>query len=58
MEYIKSKLIDLPRPFRIWWGKCFIYMLGKMGTGEFYNDINLFNELDIWIKANGKPNRN
>ena len=55
MKYIKSKLIDLPRPFRLWWGKCFIYMLGKLGTDEFYNDINLHNELNVWIKTNGKP---
>lgn len=33
-------------------------MLGKIGTDEFYNDINLFNELSYWIETDGKPNVN
>lgn len=55
-EYIKKMMIYLPRSFRMWWGKCFIYMLGKHGTTEFYNDINLYNELRIWLDKDGKPN--
>jgi hypothetical protein len=57
MKYMKSKLINLPRPFRIWWGKCFIYMLGKIGTDEFPNDITLYNELKLWLDEKGKPNK-
>jgi hypothetical protein len=37
IHFIKGKLIFLPRSFRIWWGKCFIYMLGKTGTHEWYD---------------------
>lgn len=55
---MKSLLIKLPRRFRILWGKAFIYMLGRVGTDEFYNDINLFNELSHWIETDGKPNVN
>ena len=54
---LKSKLIDLPRPFRIWWGKCLLYMLGKFGTHEFDNDITLYNELKLWVDTKGKPNK-
>ena len=57
MKYIKSNLVNLPRSFRMWWGKCFIYMLGKNGTDEFQNDINLYNELKIWLDEKGKPNK-
>jgi hypothetical protein len=57
MKYIKSNLINLPRPFRVWWGKCFIYMLGKFGTDEFPNDINFYNELKLWLDEKGKPNK-
>lgn len=52
MNYIKSKLINLPRSFRIWWGRCFVYMLGKFGTDEVATDINLFNELRWWVDNN------
>jgi hypothetical protein len=55
MKYFR--LINLPRSFRIWWGKCFIYMLGKIGTHEFYNDITLYNELRLWLDEKGKPNK-
>jgi hypothetical protein len=48
-------MIDLPRSFRIWWGKCFLYMLGKVGTHEFNDDIILYNELKRWVDAKGKP---
>ena len=54
---IKKNLIKLPRKFRIWWGKVFIYMLGTVGTDEFPNDITLYNELRLWIDTNGKPNK-
>jgi len=54
---IKKNLIKLPRKFRIWWGKMFIYMLGTIGTDEFPNDITLYNELRLWIDTNGKPNK-
>ena len=55
-KFIKSKLIKLPRPIRIWWGECLLYMLGKFGTREFDDDIILYNELKKWIDTNGKPN--
>ena len=54
-NYIKNKLIDLPRSFRIWWGKMFLYMLGKIGTHEFHDDIILYNELKRWVDSKGKP---
>jgi hypothetical protein len=57
MNWIKSNLINLPRKFRMWWGRCFIYMLGKIGTDEFSNDITLYNELRLWIDEKGKPNK-
>jgi hypothetical protein len=53
-KYIKSKIIYLPRPFRIWWGKCFLYMLGKVGTREFKDDVILYNELHRWVENEGK----
>lgn len=53
---IKNNLIHLPRSFRIWWGKCFLYMLGKIGTDEFTDDMLLFNELKLWVDTKGKPN--
>ena len=52
INYIKRKLVYLPRPFRIWWGRCFLFMLGKNGTQEFQNDITLFYELKRWINNN------
>lgn len=54
-NYIKSNLIKLPRSFRIWWGKMFLYMLGKLGTHEFTDDIILYNELRKWVEYKGKP---
>lgn len=56
MKYINQKLIELPRSFRLWWGRCFMYMLGKHGTHEFQDDITLYNELKLWIDTNGNPN--
>ena len=52
MIWIKQKLIQLPRVFRVWFGRCFIYMLGKHGTDEFKTDIHLYNELRKWIDQN------
>ena len=46
----------LPRKFRIYFGKIFLYMLGRIGTREFNDDIVLFNELSLWVKTKGKPN--
>jgi hypothetical protein len=54
-KYIKSKLINLPRSFRIFYGKIFLNMLGKMGTHEFTDDIILYNELKLWVDSKGKP---
>jgi len=53
---IRENLIKIPRTWRVYFGKVFICMLGKNGTDEFENDINLYNELNIWIEAKGKPN--
>ena len=55
LKIVKENLIKLPRPMRIWWGKVFIYMLGKLGTDEFYNDMILYNELRKWIDTDGRP---
>lgn len=52
---IKNNLVNLPRQFRIYFGRVFIYMLGKVGTHEFTDDIILYNELRKWIDSNGKP---
>lgn len=54
-KYVKNKLVDLPRPLRIWWGRCFMYMLGKIGTHEFQDDVALYNELRKWVESGGKP---
>lgn len=56
-KIIKEQLIKLPRKVRIYYGRIFLYMLGKVGTHEFYNDITLYNELKLWIDTNGKPNK-
>lgn len=55
-KLIKNNLVRLPRKFRIYFGKVFIYMLGRVGTHEFNNDIVLYNELSLWIRTGGKPN--
>jgi len=55
-QLIKKNLVKLPRWFRIFFGNIFIYMLGRIGTHEFENDIVLFNELKLWIDTKGKPN--
>jgi uncharacterized protein YfaT (DUF1175 family) len=54
-QSIKKSLIKLPRSFRILWGRIFIYMLGRIGTDEFYNDVVLYNELRKWIDTQGRP---
>jgi len=51
-ELIKNNLVRLPRNFRVYFGKLFIYMLGRVGTNEFTDDIILYNELRKWIEAN------
>jgi hypothetical protein len=51
---INRNLVLLPRSFRVWWGKVFLYMLGRMGNGEFETDIVLYVELDNWIKKGGE----
>ncbi len=56
-QLIKKILIKLPRRFRLFFGNIFIYMLGRIGTHEFENDIVLFNELRLWIDTKGKPNK-
>jgi len=56
-QLIKENLIKLPRSFRIFFGTIFIYMLGRIGTDEFENDITLWNELRLWIDTKGKPNK-
>lgn len=50
-----SKLIFLPRSFRLWWGGMFLYMLGNWGE-EFDNDLVLYTELKLWVDTKGKPN--
>jgi hypothetical protein len=55
-KIIKNNLVRLPRKFRIYFGKMFLYMLGRIGTHEFNNDIVLYNELSLWVKTKGKPN--
>lgn len=55
-KIIKNNLVRLPRKFRIYFGKIFLYMLGRIGTHELYNDIVLYNELSLWVKTKGKPN--
>jgi hypothetical protein len=52
---MKKYLIFLPRRFRIWWGRCFLFMLGKGGTHEFEDDLILYNELKKWVDSKGKP---
>ena len=50
-KLIKRNLIHLPRKIRIFFGRCFIYMLGKHGTNEFKKDIYLYLELKKWIEV-------
>ncbi len=57
-NYIKNKLTKLPRPFRVWWGKCFLYMLGEIGTNEWVDDMVLYNKLELWVKSKGRPYTN
>lgn len=52
--HIKARLILLPRRFRVWWGKTFAYMLGKVGTDEFNDDFVLYCELKRWLSDNEK----
>jgi uncharacterized protein YfaT (DUF1175 family) len=55
MEWIKNNLCRLPRRYRVWFGKIFIYMLGTIGTHEFKDDIILYNELKRWVDSRGMP---
>jgi hypothetical protein len=52
---IKGNLVKLPRQFRIYFGRVFMYMLGRIGTHEFVDDMILYNELSKWVKSKGKP---
>lgn len=38
--------------FKVFWAKVFIHM---MSIENFQNDIVLHNELELWIKTNGRP---
>jgi len=55
-KLIKNNLVFLPRKIRLFCGKVFMYMLGKLGTHEFKDDICLYNELRLWVETKGKPN--
>ena len=44
----------LPMWFKIWWAKQFLKMFRGFGP-TFNDDIVLFNELELWIKTNGRP---
>lgn len=51
---ILTKLVRLPRPFRVWWGTMFMWMLGDWK--EVRDDIALYNRLKEWVDAKGRPN--
>ena len=55
MHFIKNNLVRLPRSFRVFYGKVFMYMLGRIGTDEFVNDMVLYNELKLWVETQGSP---
>ena len=58
-KIVKRLIIRLPRKFRIWWSRVFIYMLGGNSEAwEITNDITLYNELRLWVDKNGRPNKN
>ncbi len=54
-KFIKANLVNLPRNFRIYFGKVFMYMLGTIGTHEFKDDMILYIELKRWVDSKGKP---
>lgn len=57
-----TKKIQLPWPplhrlpfgVKLFWAKCFIRMFRGFGK-TYYDDIILFNELNLWIETKGKP---
>ena len=51
---ILTKLVRLPRSFRVWWGTMFMWMLGDWK--EVRDDIVLYNRLKEWVDAKGRPN--
>ena len=46
-QFILSRLIRLPRSFRVWWGSVFLWMLGDWR--EVGKDIVLYNTLKKWV---------
>ena len=56
-KLITNNLIFLPRFLRVFWGRTFIYMLGKFGSDEWYLDMNLMLELNKWIETNKVKNK-
>ena len=50
----KLPLYKLPMCIKIFWAKVFIRMFKGFGD-TFDNDIILYNELNLWIKSNGRP---
>ena len=51
---MKRHLHKLPFRFKLWWAKQFLHMFRGLGS-TFEDDIVLYNELSLWIEANGKP---
>lgn len=49
---MKKYLIRLPRKFRVWWGRQFLYMLGDLKRNEFNKDITLYTVLYAWLEGN------
>ena len=52
---MKKYYYKLPFRFKLWWAKQLLYMFRGFGA-TFNDDIDLYNELSLWIKTNGKPN--
>lgn len=50
----KLPLYKLPMWFKLLWAKAFLRMFRGFGP-TFDNDIILYNELQLWIKKNGRP---
>lgn len=51
-QLIKKNLIFLPRKARVYFGRVFLYMLGRLGYDEFPLDIPLQMELKKWVELN------
>jgi hypothetical protein len=51
---MKKYYYKLPFWFKLWWAKQFIAMFRGFGP-TFDDDLILYNELESWIKTNGKP---